>query len=237
MALSHDVRRAPRSRSASSRSSSATRRSASCSSTTTRSPACAGLSTSFEEASADLGADTFQTFRYVTFPALRSALIAGGLLAFALSFDEVIVTIFMAGGRQDAADLDLPELPPREPGPAGQRRGAGGDPAVGHPGLHRHPAQRRRRRRARLTRLTISCLRTSLRRPTARTVKIGRDGDDAIEESAHRAPPPADGRMTRRPTLPSSARSETAARVSAGDAYLRLIRVRRRPASMAFGSL
>ena len=56
------------------------------------------MSSSFEEASADLGADTFQTFRYVTFPALRSALIAGGLLSFALSFDEVIVTIFMAGG-------------------------------------------------------------------------------------------------------------------------------------------
>jgi len=55
-------------------------------------------SASFEEASADLGADAFQTFRHVTFPALRSALIAGGLLAFALSFDEVIVTIFMAGG-------------------------------------------------------------------------------------------------------------------------------------------
>ena len=46
----------------------------------------------------DLGADTFQTFRYVTFPALRSALLAGALLAFALSFDEVIVTIFTAGG-------------------------------------------------------------------------------------------------------------------------------------------
>jgi len=53
---------------------------------------------SFEEASADLGADTFQTFRYVTFPSLRSALLAGALLAFALSFDEVIVTIFTAGG-------------------------------------------------------------------------------------------------------------------------------------------
>ena len=53
---------------------------------------------SFEEASADLGADSFQTFRYVTFPALRSALLAGALLAFALSFDEVIVTIFTAGG-------------------------------------------------------------------------------------------------------------------------------------------
>ncbi len=57
-------------------------------------------SRSLDEASADLGADAFQTFRYVTFPALRSALIAGGLLAFALSFDEVIVTIFMSGGVQ-----------------------------------------------------------------------------------------------------------------------------------------
>jgi putative spermidine/putrescine transport system permease protein len=56
------------------------------------------VSRSFEEASADLGADTFMTFRKITFPAIRSALIAGGLLAFALSFDEVIVTIFTAGG-------------------------------------------------------------------------------------------------------------------------------------------
>ncbi len=53
---------------------------------------------SFEEASADLGADTWTTFRYITFPALRSAMLAGALLAFALSFDEVIVTIFTAGG-------------------------------------------------------------------------------------------------------------------------------------------
>ena len=53
---------------------------------------------SLEEASADLGADTFQTFRRVTFPAVRSAMLAGALLAFALSFDEVIVTIFTAGG-------------------------------------------------------------------------------------------------------------------------------------------
>lgn len=55
-------------------------------------------SRSFEEASADMGADSFQTFRYVTFPAVRTALLAGALLAFALSFDEVIVTIFTAGG-------------------------------------------------------------------------------------------------------------------------------------------
>jgi putative spermidine/putrescine transport system permease protein len=53
---------------------------------------------SFEEASADLGATSWQTFRYVTFPALRTALLAGALLAFALSFDELIVTLFTAGG-------------------------------------------------------------------------------------------------------------------------------------------
>jgi putative spermidine/putrescine transport system permease protein len=54
-------------------------------------------SQSFEEASADLGADSWQTFRHVTFPAVRTALLAGALLAFALSFDEVIVTTFTAG--------------------------------------------------------------------------------------------------------------------------------------------
>lgn len=49
------------------------------------------------EASADLGADGFQTFRFVTFPLVRSALLAGGLLAFALSFDEIVVTTFTSG--------------------------------------------------------------------------------------------------------------------------------------------
>jgi putative spermidine/putrescine transport system permease protein len=58
------------------------------------------LSPSMEEASADLGAHSWQTFRLVTFPQLRSALVAGGLLAFGLSFDEVIVTTFTAGGSQ-----------------------------------------------------------------------------------------------------------------------------------------
>ncbi len=53
---------------------------------------------SLEEASADLGADAWETFRRVSFPAIRSAMLAGTLLAFALSFDEVIVTIFTAGG-------------------------------------------------------------------------------------------------------------------------------------------
>ena len=49
-----------------------------------------------EEASMDLGADSFTTFWRITFPLLRTALLAGGLLAFALSFDEIIVTRFTA---------------------------------------------------------------------------------------------------------------------------------------------
>ena len=48
----------------------------------------------------DLGATTAQTFRYVTFPVVRTALVAGALLAFALSFDEVIVTTFTAGTQE-----------------------------------------------------------------------------------------------------------------------------------------
>lgn len=55
------------------------------------------MGTSLEEASADLGAGIWTTFRLITFPQLRSALVAGGLLAFALSFDEIIVTTFTAG--------------------------------------------------------------------------------------------------------------------------------------------
>jgi putative spermidine/putrescine transport system permease protein len=51
------------------------------------------------EASQDLGASGWQTFRFVTFPVISTALIAGGLLAFALSFDEVIVTTFTAGAQ------------------------------------------------------------------------------------------------------------------------------------------
>ena len=54
---------------------------------------------SFFEASADLGAHGWQTFCYVTFPVVRTALVAGGLLAFALSFDEVVVTYFTAGAQ------------------------------------------------------------------------------------------------------------------------------------------
>ncbi|HEY7456570.1 MAG TPA: ABC transporter permease [Solirubrobacterales bacterium] len=63
------------------------------------------VSTSFEEASADLGAHTWQTFRFVTFPSMRSALVAGGLLAFALSFDEIIVTTFTIGAGEETLPI------------------------------------------------------------------------------------------------------------------------------------
>jgi putative spermidine/putrescine transport system permease protein len=56
-------------------------------------------SPSLIEASMDLGADGWQTFRFVVWPVLSTALIAGGLLAFALSFDEVVVTFFTAGAQ------------------------------------------------------------------------------------------------------------------------------------------
>jgi putative spermidine/putrescine transport system permease protein len=56
-------------------------------------------SVSLLEASQDLGADGFQTFRFVIWPVLSTALVAGGLLAFALSFDEVVVTFFTAGAQ------------------------------------------------------------------------------------------------------------------------------------------
>ena len=62
-------------------------------------------SVSFEEASADLGATTWQTFRYVTVPSLRTALAAGGLLAFALSFDEIIVTTFTLGAGEETLPI------------------------------------------------------------------------------------------------------------------------------------
>ncbi len=55
------------------------------------------MSATLIEASMDLGANSFQTFRYVVLPNIATALLAGGMLAFALSFDEVIVTTFTAG--------------------------------------------------------------------------------------------------------------------------------------------
>ena len=64
------------------------------------------LSGGILEASADLGANAFQTFRHILLPNLGTALLAGGMLAFALSFDEVIVTTFTAG--TGAASKTLP---------------------------------------------------------------------------------------------------------------------------------
>lgn len=63
------------------------------------------LNPSVEEASRDLGASPWQTFRLVTFPQFRSSFIAGGILAFALSFDEVYVTIFTAPPGVDTLPL------------------------------------------------------------------------------------------------------------------------------------
>jgi len=60
---------------------------------------------SLVEASMDLGANGWQTFRMVTFPAIKTAIVAGGLLAFALSFDEIVVTNFVAG-----TELTIPKF-------------------------------------------------------------------------------------------------------------------------------
>jgi putative spermidine/putrescine transport system permease protein len=62
------------------------------------------------EASMDLGADGFQTFRHVVLPNIATALLAGGMLAFALSFDEVIVTTFTAGQQATLPIWMLTEL-------------------------------------------------------------------------------------------------------------------------------
>ena len=58
----------------------------------------------------DLGADGFQTFRYVVLPNIATALLVGGMLAFALSFDEVIVTTFTAGQQSTLPIWMLTEL-------------------------------------------------------------------------------------------------------------------------------
>ena len=68
------------------------------------------MSPSLVEASMDLGADGFQTFRHVVLPNIATALLAGGMLAFALSFDEVIVTTFTAGQQATLPIWMLSEL-------------------------------------------------------------------------------------------------------------------------------
>jgi putative spermidine/putrescine transport system permease protein len=67
------------------------------------------------EASMDLGANGLQTFRYVLLPNIASSLLAGAMLAFALSFDEIIVTTFTAGQQSTLPIWMLTELVrPRE---------------------------------------------------------------------------------------------------------------------------
>jgi len=63
------------------------------------------LGGNLEEASMDLGAGTFTTFRLVTFPMIRSALMAGALLSFGLSFDEIVVTTFTAGSQEETLPI------------------------------------------------------------------------------------------------------------------------------------
>ncbi|MBI2780796.1 MAG: ABC transporter permease [Chloroflexi bacterium] len=75
------------------------------------------LGRSLEDASMDLGADSWQTFRRITLPSIATALFAGALLAFALSFDEIVVTNFTAGTEQTLpiwifANFKLPNARP-----------------------------------------------------------------------------------------------------------------------------
>ncbi len=70
-------------------------------------------SPSLVEASMDLGASGLQTFRFVTMPVIATALVSGALLAFALSFDEVVVTYFTAGAQNTLAAADLRLHPAR----------------------------------------------------------------------------------------------------------------------------
>ena len=104
--------------------------------------------TSLMEASMDLGADGWQTFRYVTFPTIRTAIVAGALLAFALSFDEIVVTNFTAGATDHDPEVHLPEPPAPAQPPDRERRRGRGDPRDVHPRLRR-PADGRRRGRDR----------------------------------------------------------------------------------------
>lgn len=76
------------------------------------------MSTSLEDASADLGATPWTTFRRITLPNMRSALVAGGLLAFALSFDEIVVTNFTIGAGEKTLPIYIFEtlFRPNQPG-------------------------------------------------------------------------------------------------------------------------
>ncbi len=106
------------------------------------------MSPNLLEASADLGAHGVQTFRHVTFPLVRSALLAGGILAFALSFDEIVVTTFTVGaGHRDAAPVDPQQPHSPQQRAARERRRHRDDAAVDTARLAGPAALRRRDRR------------------------------------------------------------------------------------------
>jgi ABC-type spermidine/putrescine transport system permease subunit II len=93
------------------------------------------------EASADLGADPWQTFRHVTFPSIRSALLAGALLAFALSFDEIVVTTFTAGSHETLPIWIFANLA-AQPAAHRERGCVRGHHPLRDPGVHRAAAGR-----------------------------------------------------------------------------------------------
>ena len=103
-------------------------------------------SASLIEASADLGARPLQTFRFVTLPMLSTALIAGALLAFALSFDEVIVTTFTAGAQNTLPLWIFGAIRTGQPAARGERGRRVRARAHDHPGRGLGAADRRRRR-------------------------------------------------------------------------------------------
>ena len=105
-------------------------------------------SASFEEASADLGAHSWQTFRFVTFPQLRSALVAGGAAGLRAELRRGDRDDVHRRRPRDAADLDPHEPLAAQPAAGRQRRRRRRDPAVDHPGLHRDAHHRRPGRRA-----------------------------------------------------------------------------------------
>ena len=90
-----------------------------------------------EEASADLGADGFTTFRRVTLPSMGTALLSGGLLAFAPLRRDHRDELHGGRGHADRPDADLLRHPAPGRAAGRQRRGTRPHPRVGHPCLHR----------------------------------------------------------------------------------------------------
>ena len=175
--------------------------------------------TSLEEASMDLGANGWLTFRHVTFPTLRTALVAGALLAFALSLDEIIVTTFTIGNEQTLPIWIFANYARPNQLPIVNVVGRPRDPALDHPGLLREPALagpggRAGRRPGRTRgggsgrpRLSGARPPTGTTAPRGRPAPGGSSGRAMRSEMTH----PATGR----PSMPSFARGRrrTAARL------------------------